>query len=186
MMASDVVLSFLCWSVSFYPQPIANYQRRSTHGLAIDFPALNVFGFAAYTVSTAAFLWSPTVREQYAQRHPVSPEPTVRFNDFVFAIHAAIVSVVVYSQFFPRIWGFSVGTWQKSSRVVIMIVICSTVAVAVGVVRVLVQNESSTWQWIDVVRKSHVRKAWLILRRCTCWVMSSCSARWSSIAHRRT
>src|ERR1700709_1477085 len=97
------VSSFLCWSGSFYPQPLLNYRRRSTHGLAIDFPTMNVLGFTVYTISTASFLWSPTIRSQYAERHPASPTPTVRFNDFAFAAHSAVLCLLIYIQFFPSI-----------------------------------------------------------------------------------
>ncbi|KAJ4374219.1 hypothetical protein N0V83_002960 [Neocucurbitaria cava] len=101
---------FLCWSGSFYPQPISNYFRKSTTGLAIDFPTLNVLGFICYTVNTAAFLYSPTIREQYADRHPDSPETTVRFNDFLFAAHGAVYTLgyvkllTVLVKYIPQAW----------------------------------------------------------------------------------
>lgn len=34
----------LCWSLSFYPQPILNFRRRSTSGTTIDFPFINCLG----------------------------------------------------------------------------------------------------------------------------------------------
>lgn len=34
----------LCWSASFYPQPLLNARRRSTSGTTTDFPVLNVLG----------------------------------------------------------------------------------------------------------------------------------------------
>lgn len=34
----------LCWSASFYPQPLLNLRRRSTAGTTVDFPLLNVLG----------------------------------------------------------------------------------------------------------------------------------------------
>ncbi|KNG45855.1 37s ribosomal protein rsm22 [Stemphylium lycopersici] len=78
-------------SLSFYPQPLSNYARKSTLGLAIDFPTLNVLGFFCYTISTASFLYSPTIKLQYAARHPEAPTTTVRFNDFLFAAHGAVL-----------------------------------------------------------------------------------------------
>lgn len=106
-------------SGSFYPQPISNYTRKSTLGLAIDFPTLNVLGFCMYTISTASFLYSPTIQAQYAHRHPDAPETTVRFNDFLFAAHGAVMCIVCYSQFFPNIWGFQVGKTQRASKAVL-------------------------------------------------------------------
>jgi cystinosin len=147
--------SFLCWSLSFYPQPYSNYKRRSTQGLAIDFSGLNLLGFTSYTISTAAFLWSPTIRDQYAKRHPVSPEPTVRLNDFAFAAHAFVLCLVTYSQFFPSIWGFDVSWRQRPSRVVLGI-ISGCIVGALFVVALVVSNRSEDgtpprWEWIDVV-----------------------------------
>lgn len=77
---------FVCWAVSAYSQPVANYRRKSVTGLAVDYFAVNVLGFYCYCVSAALFLFSATVRGQYARRHPLSPEPTMRWNDFVFAV----------------------------------------------------------------------------------------------------
>jgi cystinosin len=147
---------FLAWSLSFYPQPIVNWRRRSTHGLAIDFPTCNVLGFICYTISTGAFLYSPTIRSQYAYRHPESPEPTVRFNDFVFAVHSLVASIVVYTQFWTKIWGFKVGARQKASRIVLGIFWGSIVGIlsVIGIVYIHSKDggyDPSGWAWIDVI-----------------------------------
>lgn len=34
----------LSWSLSFYPQPLLNYQRGTTAGTTVDFPLINVLG----------------------------------------------------------------------------------------------------------------------------------------------
>ena len=33
-----------CWSLSFYPQPLLNYRRKTTSGTTIDFPLTNCLG----------------------------------------------------------------------------------------------------------------------------------------------
>jgi cystinosin len=123
--------------------------------LAIDFSGLNLLGFTAYTISTAAFLWSPTIRDQYARRHPVSPEPTVRFNDFAFAAHAFALCLVTYSQFFPSVWGFDVSWRQRPSRVVLGIIFGSIVGALCVIALVLFSHAQdgapARWEWIDVV-----------------------------------
>ncbi|KAL2000944.1 hypothetical protein VTN02DRAFT_2441 [Thermoascus thermophilus] len=146
----------LCWSASFYPQPIYNFRRRSTAGLAIDFPTINVLGFVCYTVYTAAFLYSPVIRRQYAARHPVSQEPTVRFNDFAFAAHAMVLSAIVYTQFWPKIWKFKVSKYQRVSRPVAGLFWGSLLAIAIVVLIVLIKSpdggyDPSSWAWIDVL-----------------------------------
>ncbi|QKX53314.1 uncharacterized protein TRUGW13939_00392 [Talaromyces rugulosus] len=146
----------LCWSLSFYPQPINNFRRRSTYGLAIDFPTINVLGFVCYAIYAGAFLYSPLIREQYAARNPVSPEPSVRFNDFVFAAHAVVLSAIVYSQFFPAVWGFKVARYQRVSKPVAGLFWGSLVAVA-GLVLIVLRaspdggSDASSWAWIDVL-----------------------------------
>lgn len=41
-------LYFIAWSLSFYPQPLLNFRRKTTQGLTPDFPLLNVYGFTCY------------------------------------------------------------------------------------------------------------------------------------------
>ena len=146
----------MSWSASFYPQPFANWNRRSTHGLAVDYPLLNVLGFACYTSSSATFLYSPVIRRQYAERHPLSPEPTVMFNDLVFGIHAVVLVVLTYSQFYSRLWGFEVGRSQYASRPVLGLVYGSLISVIILSATVAlktrgVPQDRPDWAWIDVL-----------------------------------
>ncbi|RMZ90341.1 hypothetical protein DV736_g2437, partial [Chaetothyriales sp. CBS 134916] len=140
--------SVLAWSLSFYPQPWLNWRRGSTTGFAIDFPLLNLLGFACHVASTSAFLYSPTIRHQYAQIHRLSPEPTVRFNDLVFGVHALILCVVTYSQFFPRLWRLELSPVDGVSPPVLGIIVGSLGSIAVTIVLVL---GSDQWQWLDVI-----------------------------------
>ncbi|KAK5692906.1 hypothetical protein LTR97_010382 [Elasticomyces elasticus] len=148
-------LYFLAWSLSFYPQPLLNYRRRTTQGLTPDFPLLNVFGFTCYTVSTAAFLYSPTVKAQYAARHPLSPEPTVRFNDLAFGAHAMVLCVITYSQFWPSLWGWKAGSGVSRDANNVTLSLLGIGIAGVGAVTVLVLMRGGDsihdWAWIDVV-----------------------------------
>lgn len=38
----------LCWSLSFYPQPLLNFSRKSTSGTTVDFPLINCLGMLAH------------------------------------------------------------------------------------------------------------------------------------------
>lgn len=146
----------LAWSLSFYPQPLLNLRRRSTQGLTPDFPLLNVFGFSCYTVSTAVFLFSPLIRSQYAARHPQSPEPTVRGNDLAFGVHAWVLCVITYSQFWARLWGWEgqEGVRRVGNRVSMGLVVGNMLAVGILLVIVTAHgdgNDPRGWAWIDVV-----------------------------------
>lgn len=148
-----------CWSASFYPQPISNFRRGSTAGLSIDFPTINTLGFFCYTVYNGAFLYSPVIRSQYAARHPLSQEPTVRFNDFAFAFHAVILSLVAYSQFWPMVWGLEVSRYQRISKPIAGLFWGSIVAPFIVIWIVLAHSpdggyDPSTWAWIDVVSQA--------------------------------
>lgn len=144
--------STVSWSISFYPQPLLNWRRRSTSGFTVDFAILNVVGFLCYTISTAAFLFSPTIIHQYAVRHPLAPEPTVRVNDLAFAAHALGCCLLVVSQFWYRLWGFA-GESARASPPVIGI-ICGS-AIGVGIVGTIVWtqqgHDNSAWLSIDIV-----------------------------------
>ncbi|KAM0367017.1 hypothetical protein ACHAPY_008091 [Fusarium culmorum] len=110
---------FFAWSASFYPQPLLNWRRRSTTGTTVDFPLINVLGFAAYFSSNVAFYYSPEIRAQYAARHK-GLESTVQFNDITFALHALFLSIITTSQYLsPALWGFAPNAGNRPSRFIL-------------------------------------------------------------------
>ncbi|KUJ10029.1 lysosomal L-cystine transporter-like protein [Mollisia scopiformis] len=145
----------ICWSLSFYPQPLLNFRRKSTTGTTIDFPAINVLGFVGYFISNAAFLYSPLIRKEYASRnHGLTP--TVQFNDFAFAAHAIVLSAITLSQFLPSLWGFEErgGPGARPSRFIMSIFVGSILGVLIVILIVIVRNDpdpATGWAWIDVI-----------------------------------
>lgn len=147
----------ICWSLSFYPQPILNCRRKSTSGTTIDFPAINVLGFVAYFISNAAFLYSPQIRREYALRYH-GLTPTVQFNDLAFAAHASIITAITLSQFVPTIWGFdrrgNRGTGGRISKSILGLMVGGVIGVTVVVVIVAARHDEDPkvgWAWIDAV-----------------------------------
>ena len=53
---------FVAWSISFYPQIIENFRRRSVVGLNFDFLAYNLTGFLAYGIFNIGLYWIPEVK----------------------------------------------------------------------------------------------------------------------------
>lgn len=141
---------FVLWSLSFYPQVLHNHRRHSTDGFSIDFALLNLLGLTAYTIFNACFLFSPVVRTQYAQRHPQSPKPTVQWNDFVYALHGALICCYLGSHFLcARFWNFKSKPQGVSNLTLVVFLGCMGV-VSLAVLWALV---SASWEWIDVVRQ---------------------------------
>ena len=93
-----IVFAILHLSVSFYPQVISNFKRKSTAGLSVDFCVLNVIGFAFYTAYSASLYWSPTIQQLYKERYGPDAEITVQSNDVAFAIHALVLSLITLIQ----------------------------------------------------------------------------------------
>ncbi|RPB27552.1 hypothetical protein L211DRAFT_855827 [Terfezia boudieri ATCC MYA-4762] len=141
------VSRFMAWSLSFYPQLIQTYRRRSVTGLSIDFFTINVVGFAVYTVSTYLFLFSSTIRKQYASRHRSAPEPSVQYNDLAFGVHALILTVLTWSQFWC--FGYKREPSQKLSIGMITLIIGS--AAVTTIVSSLVYLQIGKLEALDIV-----------------------------------
>ncbi|KAF3912226.1 Cystinosin [Arthrobotrys entomopaga] len=133
---------FTLWTLSFYPQLLQNHSRRSTLGVATSYFPLNILGFLCYTLYTSLLLYSPVIRAEYAARYPNAPNPTVRFNDLAFALHAFIIASVTYSQFFPWIWGYEAGRRRERTIPFVWGVIIGIISTIAIITAVAVGNES--------------------------------------------
>lgn len=87
----------IAWCISFYPQVILNYKKKSVRGLSIDFLVLNIVGFLFYSISNGSLLYSDVIRKEYAKRHS-GKVPNVRFNDLIFSLHALLLSLLTWFQ----------------------------------------------------------------------------------------
>ncbi|KAI3324928.1 cystinosin [Xylariaceae sp. AK1471] len=145
----------ICWSLSFYPQAISNFRRKSTAGTTVDFPFLNVLGFASYFIYTCSLYWSPVIRHQYALRHN-NLTPTVAFNDVAFAVHAFILTAVLNTQYFlPSIWSFERSAGRRPSRFITGVFTGCIIGVLFIIFVVASQPPSvdprTAWAWLDVI-----------------------------------
>jgi cystinosin len=135
---------FLCWSVSFYPQVVTNFQRRSTVGLSADFCGFNVLGFSCYSAYNVAFFWSPTIQQLYRERYGENAAITVQSNDVAFALHALLLSSITFLQI-GYYGGFQA---QRPSKIILVIAICILCACAIYPLLV-VAKISTVFNWLD-------------------------------------
>ncbi|KAM3562036.1 hypothetical protein MY1884_002032 [Beauveria asiatica] len=141
----------LCWGVSFYPLLLSNIRRRSTEGVSIDFCLLNMLGMAAYATYNVVFFFSPVVRRQYAERNPENPTPMVQPNDVAYTLHGLAISSTIYSQFYPRLWGFYTTRPVKISLWCSVTFWASILAALLGILAASASPDSQSWMWLDVV-----------------------------------
>ncbi|XP_066918183.1 cystinosin-like [Clytia hemisphaerica] len=94
---------FLAWSISFYPQTIENFRRRSVVGLNFDFLCYNLTGFLAYSFFNVGLFYVKSVQDEYFAQYGGSVIP-VQPNDVFFALHAVVLTIVTITQcfFFDR------------------------------------------------------------------------------------
>ena len=155
-------LYIFLWSISFYPQLILNYRRKAVTGLALDYPFLNVLGFACYSIYSVVFLSSTSVQKEYRHRNH-NAEPLVRVNDAVFAVHALVLSLITLSQAY--FWGYHRARHQRvsvaakiffGSSVLVVLVLC----LAAGL-------QAVPLGWIDVIYGMSYIKLLVSLFKCS-------------------
>lgn len=88
---------FFAWSVSFYPQMFMNYERKSVHGLSLDFIILNMTGFIFYSFFNFCLLFVEVVKDEYREMHH-GANAEVTLNDLFFSCHAGAVSFITLLQ----------------------------------------------------------------------------------------
>eukprot|EP00979_Chaetoceros_neogracilis_P004072 scaffold706_cov264-Chaetoceros_neogracile.AAC.6 len=109
---------FVSWSVSFYPQLITNYQRKTVEGLSTDASILAVLNYTCYTIYNAFLFWDESIRQEYRERNGEDSKITVQSNDVAFSIHALMLNMLLIAQI-VRYGGFKN---QPVSRITLLIV----------------------------------------------------------------
>ncbi|KAI9179508.1 hypothetical protein H9P43_004834 [Blastocladiella emersonii ATCC 22665] len=119
---------FVAWSVSFYPQLILNYRRKSVEGLSLDFLAYNIIGFSCYATYTLSYAWWPLVQDEYKRRNDGRAN-LVAPNDVFFAAHAWVLTVATGIQALS--YRERTHTISKFARVVIAVVLIAITVVVI-------------------------------------------------------
>ncbi|KAK3766938.1 hypothetical protein RRG08_040457 [Elysia crispata] len=122
---------FAAWTLSFYPQVIINWRRKSVIGYSFDFVAFNFTGFVAYSCFNTGLYWIPEVKAQYYKNHPEGVAP-VELNDVFFSLHAlAITSVTVVQCIIYEKGTQRINNWARVLLVLVWVYVLTTVVLAV-------------------------------------------------------
>ncbi|XP_055539375.1 cystinosin homolog isoform X2 [Wyeomyia smithii] len=90
---------FVAWTISFWPQMIINFRRKSVVGLSFDFLALNLLGHTLYATFNCALYWNDDIEQEYFHRNPHGLNPVIA-NDVAFSLHASLATFLTVLQCF--------------------------------------------------------------------------------------
>lgn len=90
---------FVAWTVSFWPQMIINFRRKSVVGLSFDFLTLNMLGHTLYAIFNCSLYWNDRIEQEYFNRNPHGLNPVIA-NDVAFSLHASLATFLTVVQCF--------------------------------------------------------------------------------------
>lgn len=93
-------LAFTAWSISFWPQVILNYRRKSVVGLHFDYVVFNLTKHSSYLIYNAVLYFSPVVQRQYHEKYGFDELIPVAPSDVAFSTHATLLTSVMAVQLF--------------------------------------------------------------------------------------
>ncbi|KAF8028933.1 hypothetical protein BT93_E1568 [Corymbia citriodora subsp. variegata] len=132
--------AFVSWSVSFYPQVILNFRRKSVVGLNFDFVVLNLTKHSSYLIYNATLYFSAAVQRQYYEKYGFGQMIPVAANDVAFSIHAVLLTAVTLVQ----IAIYDRGN-QKVSKISLVIV---SVVWLIAAVCFFIALPKHSWLWL--------------------------------------
>ncbi|XP_058464332.1 cystinosin homolog isoform X2 [Malaya genurostris] len=132
---------FVAWTVSFYPQMIINFKRKSVVGLSFDFLALNLLGHTLYAIFNCLLFWDDHVEQEYFDRHPRGLNPVVA-NDVAFSLHATIATSLTVLQCFFYERGEQRVSYIAQGILGIFAIVIIVSGIMVG---------TGHWHWLDLL-----------------------------------
>lgn len=133
-------IAFFSWSISFYPQVLLNFRRKSVVGLNFDFVVLNLTKHTSYLIYNATLYFSSAVQQQYREKYGFNEMIPVAANDVAFSTHAVLLTAFTLFQIFI----YERGN-QKVSKVSLAIVSVVWIAAAICV---FIALPSQSWLWL--------------------------------------
>ncbi|KAL7140675.1 hypothetical protein ABFS83_08G004700 [Erythranthe nasuta] len=133
-------IAFVCWSISFHPQVVLNFRRKSVVGLNFDYALLGFVKQLAYLVYNASLLFSPTVKNQYHYKYGSNQMLPVAPNDLAFSIHAVLLSGFTL---------FQIGIYDRGGQKFSKTSICFvSIAMLAAAICVLIAIPKHSWFWL--------------------------------------
>lgn len=132
--------AFIVWSISFYPQVILNFRRKSVVGLNFDFVLLNLTKHSSYLIYNSSLYFSSAIQKQYFQKYGYDQMIPVAKNDVAFSIHAVLLTAIALFQ----IAIYERGS-QKLSKICIGIV---SIVWLTAAVCFFVALSNHSWLWL--------------------------------------
>ncbi|KAK7267017.1 hypothetical protein RIF29_19681 [Crotalaria pallida] len=132
--------AFVCWSISFYPQVILNFRRKSVVGLNFDFVVMNLTKHSSYLIYNASLYFSLAVQKQYKDKYGQKEMIPVAANDVAFSIHAVLLTAISLFQ----IAIYDRGS-QKVSKISIGLVIVAWLTAAICF---FITLSTHHWLWL--------------------------------------
>lgn len=90
--------AFAVWSLSFWPQVLLNYRRKSVVGLNFDFLIFNFTKHSSYLIFNASLFFSAAVQRQYHEKYGSHELIPVSASDVAFSVHAVALTAATIAQ----------------------------------------------------------------------------------------
>ncbi|XP_076058805.1 cystinosin-like [Oratosquilla oratoria] len=132
----------LAWSISFLPQILLNWRRKSTVGYCLDTVAFEAAGFTCYSMFNLGLFLSPLIKAQFSERHPTGVNH-VRLNDAIFPVYSLFCDIIIIIQCCL----YKANEKQRVSTICRVIVSAIVVLLTIGIILALTDV---IW-WIDVL-----------------------------------
>lgn len=90
--------SFVCWSVSFYPQIITNYRNNSVVGVSTDGQVISWFNYFCYFISSTSLLWNQDMKEKFTTGQDSDIHISAWSKDLINSMQALLFATVLLYQ----------------------------------------------------------------------------------------
>ena len=92
-------LSFIVWSISFYPQVYTNYKHKTSEGVTLDMNIYYILGYVFYSTYLFTMYFNSPISMKYEELLNITTTE-IDISDIFFVSHSFILSIVLTAQYF--------------------------------------------------------------------------------------